>query len=136
MLDYTNASTIYLSQAMGDDHYSGFAPKAAIGGAGPVKTMGRVFDMLWNMRACGVLQPVTVKIMGDYYLDSPIGVGFEYANSFFDRSHKMKNVTFESFGDVRSKIIGGKKLTGFARDKFNIICCPSYSRGPNPARTR
>jgi len=125
MLDYTNASTIYLSQSVGDDHYSGFSPIASVGGAGPIRTMGRVMDMLWNMRACGVLQPVTVKIMGDYYLESSIDVGFEYANVFFAKDHKMKNVTFESFGETRSKIIGGKRLTGFQKDTFNGVDCIS-----------
>ena len=125
MFDYTNSSTIYLSQKDGDDHYSGFAPVADFTGTGPVKSMERVMDMLWNMRACGVLQPITVKIMGDYYLNSPIGVGFSFANHFFDRSHKMKNITFESFGETRSKIIGGKRLTGFQKDTFNGIDCIS-----------
>ena len=125
MLDYTNASTIYLSQSVGDDHYSGFSPIASVGGAGPVRTMGRVMDMLWNMRACGVLQPITVKIMGDYYLESSIDVGFEYANAFFAKDHKLKNVTFESYGNARSKIIGGKRLTGFQKDKFNGVDCIS-----------
>ena len=125
MLDYTNASTVYLSQETGDDHYSGFSPVAANGGAGPVRTMGRVMDLLWNMRACGVLQPITVKIMGDYYLDASIDVGFEYANAFFSKDHKMKNVTFESFGKTRSRIIGGKRLTGFARDTFHGVECIS-----------
>jgi len=46
MLDYTNSSTIYLSQSEGNDHYSGFSPVASVGGAGPVRTMGRVMDML------------------------------------------------------------------------------------------
>ena len=125
MLDYTNASTIYLSQSEGDDYYSGFSPIAKIGGAGPVKTMDRVMDMLWNMRACGVLQPITVKIMGDYYLEKPIEIGFEYANEFFARTYEMKNITFESYGAERSKIIGGKRLTGFERDTFNGADCIS-----------
>ena len=116
MLDFTNASTIYLSQSEGHDHYSGFSPVATVGGAGPVRSMARVMDMLWNMRACGILQPVTVKIMGDYYLDEPIQIGFEYANAFFARSHKMMNITFESCGDTRSKIIGGRRLTGFVKE--------------------
>ncbi|MBQ8311433.1 MAG: right-handed parallel beta-helix repeat-containing protein [Clostridia bacterium] len=125
MLDYTNASTIYLSQSEGNDHYSGFSPIAMLGGAGPVKTMDRVMDMLWNMRACGVLQPISVKIMGDYYLEKPIKIGFEYANGFFARTHKMKNITFESYGDARSKIIGGRRLTGFQKDTFNGVDCIS-----------
>ncbi len=127
MLDYTNASTIYLSQTEGNDHYSGFSPVASLAGAGPVRSMARVMDMLWNMRACGVLQPITVKIMGDYYLDASIDVGFNYANGFFAREHKMRNVTFESFGGVRSRIIGGKRLTGFVKDNFNGVDCLSLS---------
>ena len=120
MLDYGNSSTIYLSQRDGNDHLSGFSPVKSVAGAGPVRSMARVMDLLWNMRACGARQPVTVKIMGDYYLEEPINVGFEYANSFFSRSHKMRNVTFEPYGKERVKIVGGRRLTGFAKDTITL----------------
>ncbi len=125
MLDYTNTSTIYLSQTDGNDNYSGFSSTVGFGGTGPVKTMNRVLTLLWNMRACGVTQPITVKIMGDYFLESPIGVGFEFANDHFSKSYPMRNVTFESYGSTRSKIIGGKRLTGFRKDTFNGTPCIS-----------
>ena len=104
MIDYTNVSTIYLSQSEGDDFFSGFNPTRMPGGGGPVKTIDRVLDILWNMRACGVLQPITIKIMGDYYLDSPIKIGSEYASSSFEQGYELKNITFESFGKEKSKI--------------------------------
>ncbi len=125
MLDYTNASTIYLSQTEGDDYYSGFSPVPSLAGSGPVRTVGRVLDILWNMRACGMQQPVTVQLMGDYFLSAPIQLGFEYANEFFDRSYRFCNVTFESFGNTRAKIIGGRRLTGFQKDTFHQTDCIS-----------
>ena len=77
MLDYTNCATIYLSQKEGNNGNNGSAPVADLLGGGPVKTMDRVTELLRTMRASGVLQPITVKIMGDYYLEEPIAPGFQ-----------------------------------------------------------
>ena len=125
MLDYTNCATIYLSQKEGSDGNNGFAPVADLRGGGPVKTMDRVTELLRTMRASGVQQPITVKIMGDYCLEAPINPGFETVRQFFAKSHPMGNVTYESYGDTRARIIGGKRLTGFQRDTFNGVPCVS-----------
>ena len=124
MLDYTNSSTIFVSQAAGADGLSGFSPIADDYGAGPVRTLDRALDMIWNMRFGGVMHPVTVKIMGDYFLESPLGLGCKYFSSFFDRNLPCDNITIESY-EGRSKIVGGKRLTGFARDVFNGTPCVS-----------
>lgn len=125
MLDYTNCATIFLSQAQGSDGNTGFSPIPNIQGEGPVRSMERVAELLRTMRASGVSQPVTVKIMDDYYLAAPIAPGFQAVRQFFDRNHPMQNVTFESYGSSRSRIIGGRKLTGFRQDTFNGVSCLS-----------
>ena len=125
MLDYTNSATIYVSQEIGNDYNSGFAPANDGYGAGPVKTLKRVRNLLYTMRACGNTQPMTVRFMGDYYLETSLNPGFEEAGNYFGTAHAMKNVTFESYGKERSRIIGGKKLTGFQKDVFRGVECVS-----------
>lgn len=127
MLDYTNSATIYLSQSNGNDCYSGFSDVPDGYGAGPVATFERVMDLLRNMRACGVLQPITVKIMGDYYLESSVKLGFSFANPFFAKDLSMNNITFTSYDVGSSRIIGGRRATGFVRDTFRGISCVSLS---------
>ena len=125
MLSYYNAATIYLSQETGNDDYTGFKPSPDAQGNGPIQSITRLEEILNTMRACGVMQPITVKVMGDYYLTKPIQLGFDLAPGIFANSHPMKNVTFESYGDQRARLIGGKKLTGFQRDRFNDQECLS-----------
>ncbi len=123
MLNYTNTSTIYISQDTGNDFYSGYAPRADEKGNGPIQSLARLEEMLNTMRACGVLQPITVKFMGDYYLEKTLSVGFDLAPGIFANTHPMKNVTFESYGEKKARLIGGKKLTGFQKSSFNGVDC-------------
>lgn len=125
MIDYTNSSTLYLSQELGSDNNSGFSPVTNNRGEGPVQSFQRVIELLHTMRSNGVLQPITVKIMGVYYLDSPVTPGFEACTRFFGKHHSLRDITFESYGKNRARIIGGKKLTGFQSDRFNGTDCLS-----------
>ena len=95
MLDYTNCATIYISQEKGNDFNSGFSPVSDGFGGGPVKTLKRVRNLLYTMRACGNTQPMTVRFMGDYCLEETLNPGFEEAGGYFGTAHAMKNVTFE-----------------------------------------
>ncbi len=125
MLDYTNSSTLYLSQSTGDDHYSGFAPTADGFGAGPVRTMARILDLLWNLRTGGCFQPITVRIMGDYVMEAAAGIGFGSANPFFPKTFSLNNVIFEGYGSSPTRILGGRRLSGFQKDSFNGVDCLS-----------
>lgn len=124
MLDYTNSATIYVSQTEGEDRLSGFSSQKTVFGEGPVKTLERVLDIIYNMRAGGAMQPLTVKVMGDYFLEETFNLGFKYSRTWFDHGTPFNNITFEGF-DGRSKIIGGKRLTGFKKDVFNGTPCVS-----------
>lgn len=123
MLDYTNSSTIYLSQSTGNDSNTGYAPVSDGYGAGPLKSLSALNEILWTMRASGNLQPVTVRVIGDYYLDEPIQIGFPLASSHYASTHSMRNITFEAASSAR--LIGGRKLTGFQWDTFNGHRCLS-----------
>ena len=76
MLNFHTSSTIYLSQTEGCDDWTGFCEKPQPQyGIGPVKTFDRAMELLGRMRASGSIQPVTVCIMGDHYLEKPVCVG-------------------------------------------------------------
>jgi len=123
MLNYTNTSTLYISQLTGNDNYSGYAPNPDEKGNGPIKSLQRLEDILCTMRGCGVLQPVTVRFMDDFYMDKPLQIGFDLTSNYFANSHPMKNITFESYGDVKVRLIGGRKLAGFQKSTFNGVDC-------------
>lgn len=125
MLDHTNSSILYVSQSDGDDNNSGFERTSDVYGRGPLKSIEAAVLILRQMRASGCLQPMTVKFIGDYYLSEPISPGFENNTKYFAKNFKMENVTFESADEKRSRIIGGKKLTGFKKDVFNGVDCVS-----------
>ena len=114
MKNYSNSSTIFISNKIGSDYFSGFAPIANGFGDGPIKTLERAIDIIKSMRMCNVFKPITVKIMDDLYISSPIVI-----------KETENNICFESYGDDKVKIIGGKKITGFNKDKLNGIDCVS-----------
>lgn len=114
MKNYANSSTIYVSQKTGNDILSGFASVDNGFGDGPVKTIDRATEMIKSMRICNIYKPITIKIMDDYYLSSAIMLD-EYTN----------NICFESFGAVKNRVIGGKRLVGFKKDKLNGFDCVS-----------
>lgn len=129
MLNSYNCATIYVSQANGNDNFNGYSPYSDGAGNGPIKSLGRACYMLQSMRSCGVNQPFTVKIMGDYHLSETLGIGFNHAPRFFGNHYPMNNITFESYNDenypCNARLIGGKKLTGFKKDTFNGRECIS-----------
>lgn len=114
MKNYANSSTIYVSQKAGNDLFSGFTSTNNGFGDGPIKTIDRALEMVKSMRICKVLKPVTIKIMDDYYLSSPI---------VLDES--VNDICFESFGNTKNRIIGGKHIDGFKKDKLNGFDCVS-----------
>lgn len=125
MLSYDNTATIYISQQTGTDLNNGYAPEADGFGNGPIKSISRLESMLWSMRSSGVYQPVTVKFMGDYFMENTMKLDCEELEVIFRRDEKIRNITFESYGKNRARLIGGKKLTGFQKDVFQGVECLS-----------
>ena len=124
MMDYTNASTIYLSSSAGDDRYSGFSATPNGRGDGPVRSLRRLKELLSGLRVGGLHQPITVRVMGDYYLTEPLSLGLNAA-TVGDPTAAVCNVTFESAPGTRGRFIGGRRLSGFARDVFRGVPCLS-----------
>jgi hypothetical protein len=69
------------------------------------------------------VQPITVRLSGDFYLNEPLTVG--YQGQMAADGYTVRNVTFESYGDTRARLIGGRRLKGFVRDTFNGVPCVS-----------
>ena len=125
MLSYDNTATIYISQQKGSDLNNGYEPEADGFGNGPIKSITRLETMLHTMRSGGIYHPVTVKFMGDYFMKRTIELGCEVLENIFSPDEKIRNITFESYGENRARLIGGKKLTGFQKDVFQGVECLS-----------
>ena len=109
MYDLQNLSTLYVSQKHGNDKANGLAPSRDNAGNGPLKSFGRALSLVRELRASGVERPLTVSLVDDYYLDSPIEI-----------SEKL--LTVESFG-TKKRIIGGVRVEGWTHGEFNGVPC-------------
>ncbi|MBQ8611187.1 MAG: right-handed parallel beta-helix repeat-containing protein [Oscillospiraceae bacterium] len=127
MLNFHTSSTIYLSQSEGCDDWTGFCDKAQPQyGIGPVKTFDRAMELLGRMRASGSIQPVTVCIMGDHYLEKPVCVGSpQYARIEGMETVRCPSggVTFESHPEKKARLIGGRRIEGLYESSFNGVRC-------------
>ena len=125
MLYYTHSSTIYVSSSEGNDYYTGFAPHPIESEAGamqgPFKTIRHAMELIAGIRISSDARPITVCIEGEHYLETPLEISLsaQLANA----GYQMSNVTFESYGEGRARIVGGRRLTGFAHDTFRGVPC-------------
>ena len=111
MFSIQNASTFYVSQSTGNDSANGFAPFADNHGNAPFKSVDKAINVIKALRAGGLERPLTISIVGDYYISSPIAL------------KGLERVTVESFGKVR--VIGGVRIEDWKRDVFNGADCLS-----------
>ena len=109
MYNYDCISTIYISQNQGDDKSNGLAPMRDNTGNGPLKSFGRALSLVRALRASGVDHPLTLSLVDDYCLDSPLEI-----------SEKL--LTVESFG-TKKRIIGGIRVEGWTYGEFNGVPC-------------
>lgn len=124
MLNYSNTATIYISQTTGNDSYSGLLPEYDGGSHGPLRSLTRALELIGGIRSGKAYQPLSVQFIGDYYLERSIDVGAQYLLHIYDTSDTViRDITFESYGNTRAKIIGGRKITGFQKDRFNGEDC-------------
>lgn len=113
MLTDMNSSIIYISQKDGNDSYNGFSPVAKDNNEGPIKSLTRLNALIKECRVEGRDDPITVRFMGDHELNESIHI------------EDNNDITFESFGENKARIIGGKILKGFKKDVFNGAECLS-----------
>ncbi|MBP3323578.1 MAG: right-handed parallel beta-helix repeat-containing protein [Clostridia bacterium] len=125
MLTLMNSSNIYISQAYGDDGYSGTSPAVSDGGFGPLRTFNQAFYRINSLRSSGFKQPLSIKVIGDYCLENTVRFGIDKSDNDFLPEHEIGNITLESYGDEKARLIGGKILKGFKKDNFNGRDCIS-----------
>ncbi len=125
MLTAQNAATIYLCPGEGWDRNNGFSPAKEGGNVGPFNTFNEALHAISEMRHAGAKQPFTLCLSGDYYLNSPIRITTQDENGIA-RSEATRLV-ITSMPGTRARIIGGRKLTGFAKDTFNGHDCFSVA---------
>ena len=81
-------------------------------GNGPYKTLAAAISAVKSFRDAGVLRPMTISLLDDEYLGSPLEI------------NNIPNLTLESYGK-RCRIIGGFKVSGFSADTFMGTPCLS-----------
>ncbi|MBQ8389320.1 MAG: right-handed parallel beta-helix repeat-containing protein [Clostridia bacterium] len=109
MYSYDYFSTLYISQKLGDDGANGLAPASDSEGNGPLSSLERALELVSELRRSGVERPLTLSLVDDYYLTSPLTIN-------------EKLLTVESFG-TQKRIIGGIRVEGWVRGEFNGVPC-------------
>ena len=119
MSDFTNSSTIYISATEGSDAYTGFAPHPGKGASGPLRSFRRLRELLVGLHTPAHVQPITVRIEGEHYFNETFVLGA------ISGGYTMRDITFESYGDAPARLVGGRRIEGFAPDTFNGVPCLS-----------
>lgn len=68
---------------------------------------------------------MTVRFMGDFELDKEIELGASLVQGIYGDKISVTDITFESYGKEKARIIGGKILKNFKKDAFNGRECIS-----------
>lgn len=110
MFSIENIATFYVSQTLGNDNASGFAPFADKYGNAPLKTIDKAIEIIKAQRANGLLRPMTVSIVGDYYINKPIVI------------EDVNAVTLEPYSK-KGRIIGGVRIDGWKKGEYNNVDC-------------
>ena len=110
MFSIENIATLYVSQAMGDDAHNGFAPVTDKFGNAPLKTVDKAIELIKEQREGGLCRPMTVSVVGDYYVNKPIAI------------EDVNGITLEPFSK-KGRIIGGVSIGGWKRGQYNNVGC-------------
>jgi hypothetical protein len=122
MFSYANVTTLYVSAERGNNSYTGVHYENDKTLNGPLPSIDAALRIIGEMRRVGYMQPVTVKLMDEeYVLSRPITI--RTAEKGFHDPAQVRDVTFESFGEKKTLISGGKRLEGFVPDTFNGHDC-------------
>ena len=113
MINFSNASTFYVSQEEGSGKNTGFAPFADGNGSGPLQSVEQALVRIRELRRGGMGQPVSIQIMDPVYtLDKTLA---------FDET--VPAVTLEPFGSQQATVSGGRRITGFEKASFQGVDC-------------
>lgn len=103
-------TTIFISQADGDDTCNGFAASNDGCGNAPLRSIEKAIEIIRKMRDSGIDDPICVSVVGDYFISEPIVV------------RDVCGVIFEPFGG-KGRIIGGIRICDWERSSFNGVEC-------------
>ena len=105
-------STFFVSQAFGDDSFTGVSPTVDKNGNGPYKTVERAIDAIKELRNAGSERPLTISFVDDYFLSKPVDLSNLY------------RVTLNSYR-AQKRVIGGVRIDNWKKDTFNGKECLS-----------
>lgn len=108
MLDLNNAATIYVCAKYGNDYASGLRKTETGDLQGPLKTLDAALELVRQLRMTGSQQPITIELLGDYFVEKTICI-----------DNGINNVTITGNGKIHS----GLMIDGFREDEFNGKRC-------------
>lgn len=113
MYNFSNTSTLYVSQQNGSSKNSGFLPVSNGFGEGPVQTLEQALDKVRELRRVGMMQPLTIQITDRFY----------QMEQTLLLDETVSDVTFEPFGAESVTLLGGRRITGFQKSVFQGMEC-------------
>ena len=110
MISYHNLSVLYVSNAAdASDDNTGLTPVSMPDGNGPFRTIPKALERVEELRRVGVLQPVSIQLVGgEYCLEETLSI-----------NERVCDVTIEPYAGQRVVLCGGRRITGFAPAFFN-----------------
>lgn len=111
MYHIRNSATLYLSQTLGNDSYSGLSPTPDEHGNGPLRTFEHAIKRIRTMRKAGVDRPMTLALTEDYYPTQPLTIPKDVCK-----------LTLTSYSG-RHRIIGGFRIDGWERGSYRGVDC-------------
>lgn len=122
MKNMATYTTFYVSKKSGSDWNTGENPVSIGATDGPLATVDCAWQRIMEMRRFGAWQPITVRLLDEEYeTDHPICLSPDPDVPV----GKCGNVTFESYGNRRTVVSGGRRITGWGKDTFNGTDCLS-----------
>lgn len=113
MINYSNITTIYVSQKYGQWHYTGFEKEETGNFQGPVDSIENALSRIAELRRAGAGQPITIAITDEVYsITKPLYI-----------RNDVKNITIKGINNT--VISGGILIENFNEDCFNGVKCLS-----------
>ncbi len=113
MINYSNLTTLYVSQKNGNDNETGFYPEKRADLNGPLKSVEEALKKVSQLREFNFFQPIEIVILDDiYFVQKPIEI-----------DEKIYDVTITSC--CKTVVSGGRKIENFKEDVFNGVNCLS-----------
>ncbi|MBQ8512696.1 MAG: hypothetical protein IJ497_08790, partial [Clostridia bacterium] len=117
MIGYNEITSLYVAQN-GCDNQSGTEPVSCKTGA-PFSSIEAALAYVRELRRIGVGQPISIRLAeGKYTIPRTIVI-----------DQGITGITIEPDGDAKVRLIGGRRITGFAWDEYRGVKCLSAPLG-------